>query len=256
MPPALVCVLVTEVTDTLIHTDKLGRIYRVGGSVVEALHDITLDITAGEFVAVTGPSGSGKSTLLHILGLLDRHTVGTYCLDGTTVDGLESDRRARLRNQRIGFVFQSFNLLPRTNALENVELPLLYAGLHRQERRSKAVWALEVVGLKHRQHHLPSELSGGEQQRVAIARAIVNDPDLILADEPTGALDSRTGQEMIQLLLDLNQRGMTVVVVTHDSTAARRARRIIALSDGRLIEDRATKVSASTSSPMWNSERP
>ena len=251
MLPALASVSATEVTDTLIHTEKLGRVYRVGGSVVEALHDITLDIIAGEFVAVIGPSGSGKSTLLQILGLLDRHTAGTYSLDGTAVDRLEPDLRARLRNRRIGFVFQSFNLLPRANALENVELPLLYAGLHKQERLRRAVRALQVVGLSHRQHHLPGELSGGEQQRVAIARAIVNDPDLVLADEPTGALDRRTGQEMMQLLHDLNHQGMTVIVVTHDSAVAGQAQRIITLSDGRLAEDRVAEVIGSISPPPY-----
>ena len=193
--------------DTLIRTQGLSRVYRVGAAAVQALKEITLDIAAGEFVAVVGPSGSGKSTFLQILGLLDHATAGTYCFDGLTVDGLDADQRAYIRNRRIGFVFQSFSLLPRANALENVELPLLYAGLPREERRCRAIRALDVVGLNQRQQHLPRELSGGEQQRVAIARAIANDPDLVLADEPTGALDSRTGQEMMLHLLELNQTG-------------------------------------------------
>ena len=252
MKPGSVCVSASEVDGRLIRVRDLGRDYRGGGSVVHALRAITLEVAAGEFVAVIGPSGSGKSTLLQILGLLDRPTAGSYFLGQQDIGQLDADARARIRNQRIGFIFQDFNLLPRANALENVELPLLYAAVTKRERRQRARQALEAVGLGHRLAHVPSELSGGEQQRVAIARAMVNGPELVLADEPTGALDNRTGQEMLQLLRDLNRRGITVIVVTHDAAVADHARRIVRLSDGCLIKDSGAEGSV----PTRNPERP
>ena len=221
----------------LIHTVSLTRNYRTGDTRIPALRGVDLAVRRGEFVAVTGPSGSGKSTLMNLLGFLDRPTAGHYRFDGADVDGLDADARARLRNRSIGFVFQSFNLLARATALENVELPLVYAGVGRKERRRRAAAALERVGLGHR-HHRPRELSGGEQQRVAIARALVNDPLLVLADEPTGALDSRTGLAIIALFQELNRAaGRTVLLVTHDPAVARRARRIVSMRDGSIVGD-------------------
>jgi ABC-type lipoprotein export system ATPase subunit len=196
-----------------------------------------LQVQAGEFVAIMGASGSGKSTLMHILGCLDQPTEGRYALAGDAVEGLSADALALVRNRRIGFVFQQFNLLPRTSALENVELPMVYAGLPRGQRRTKAQAALERVGLAQRSAHVPSALSGGQQQRVAIARAIVNSPALILADEPTGALDSQTSEEIMHLLTELNAQGMTVVMVTHEADIAAWARRKLLFRDGLIVED-------------------
>ena len=209
----------------------------MASTTVHALRGIDLELDPGAFIAVVGPSGSGKSTLMNVLGLLDQPTEGSYSLAGQDVLRLSPDRRAQVRNQRIGFVFQSFNLLARSTAFENVELPLVYAGVGRRERRRRAESALESVGLADRRDHWPSQLSGGEQQRVAIARALVNDPLLILADEPTGALDSRTSLEILAHLQTLNEAGRTIAIVTHDPTVARHARRVITMSDGRAVRE-------------------
>ncbi len=218
----------------LIRAIGLRKEHRMALTTVHALRGISIELQQGEFVAVVGPSGSGKSTLMNLLGLLDRPTEGSYFLAGQDVLELDPDQRAQARNQRIGFVFQSFSLLARSTAFENVELPLVYAGIARRERRWRAEAALASVGLADRRDHWPSQLSGGEQQRVAIARALVNDPLLILADEPTGALDSRTGLEILAHLQALNAAERTIVLVTHDPTVARHAKRVIVMGDGRV----------------------
>ncbi len=222
----------------LIETVGLGKTYHLANQALRALADVTLAIERGEFVAIMGRSGSGKSTLMNQLGCLDTPSSGTYRLDGTDVAGLSADQLARLRNDRIGFCFQSFNLLQRATALANVELPLLYAGLPPADRHVRAREAIAAVGLAERSHHLPSQLSGGQQQRVSIARAIVNRPLLILADEPTGTLDERTGLEIMTLFQSLNRGGMTLIVVTHDPEIARFANRVISLRDGHVVEER------------------
>lgn len=223
--------------DPLIRVADLCKDYPLGDTVVHALAGVTLQIDAGEMVAVMGPSGSGKSTFMNVLGCLDRPTRGQYWLSNVDVSHLDADALAVLRNRRIGFVFQQFNLLPRTSALENVELPLLYAGMEQRARRARALAKLEQVGLGDRAHHLPTQLSGGQQQRVAIARALANEPTLILADEPTGALDSATSVEIMALLQQLNDRGMTLVLVTHENDIARYAGRLIRFKDGRVVSD-------------------
>ena len=222
----------------LIEARELTKVYAMGEQTVHALRGVSLDIAAGEFVAIMGASGSGKSTLMNILGCLDLPTSGHYRLAGEPVDAMAPSQLASIRNRRIGFVFQQFNLLPRTSALENVELPMVYAGVRAAERRARAREALERVGLGERSGHTPAELSGGQQQRVAIARALVNRPQLILADEPTGALDSQTSEEIMRLLAALNAQGMTVVLVTHESDIAGWARRRIVFRDGQILEDR------------------
>ncbi|MBE2244032.1 MAG: ABC transporter ATP-binding protein [Burkholderiaceae bacterium] len=221
----------------LIEATDLVRTYAMGDQVVHALDGISLSIDSGEFVAVMGASGSGKSTLMNILGCLDRPTSGHYRLADEAVDAMSGDELAATRNRRIGFVFQQFNLLPRTSAVENVELPMVYAGVKPAERRARAMASLSRVGLAERAGHTPAELSGGQQQRVAIARALVNAPQLILADEPTGALDSKTSQDIMRLLAELNAQGMTVILVTHELDIAAFARRRITFKDGRVIED-------------------
>ena len=221
----------------LIETVNLTKIYRMGGQPLAALRDVSVSIAPGEFVAVMGPSGSGKSTFMNLLGCLDSPTSGEYRLAGSDVARLDRDVLAHVRNRYIGFVFQHFNLLPRVSALENVELPLLYAGRAAGARRSEALKRLTEVGLAGRAHNPPSQLSGGQQQRVAIARALVNDPVLILADEPTGALDTRTSIEVMDLFQRFNAHGITVVVVTHEPDIAAFAGRIIGFRDGRLVSD-------------------
>jgi putative ABC transport system ATP-binding protein len=226
--------------EPLIRVVDLKRSYALGDVVVHALRGLSLDIAPGSFFAVVGASGSGKSTLMNILGLLDRPTSGHYFLDGQDVSGFDRDRRAELRNKKIGFVFQNFSLLPRTTALENVELPLLYNGRgHRPaERHAKAMSLLQAVGLAERAHHTPNQLSGGQQQRVAIARSLVNDPELILADEPTGNLDSRTSVEIMEILQRLNrERGITVLLITHEHDIAEYATRVVTVRDGRILTD-------------------
>jgi putative ABC transport system ATP-binding protein len=215
----------------------LTKRYHVGGETVHALDDLSVTIARGEFLAVMGPSGSGKSTLMHLLGCLDTPSEGRFFFDGTDVSDFGRDSLAATRNHKIGFVFQSFNLLPRLTALQNVELPLIYGQTARRERRAQAAEMLKLVGLSERAQHRPSQLSGGQQQRVAIARALVNDPLLILADEPTGALDTRTGIEIMALFQQLNARGMTIVLVTHDPDVANHAKRIMHMRDGKVSDD-------------------
>ncbi|WP_294764592.1 ABC transporter ATP-binding protein [uncultured Rhodoferax sp.] len=221
----------------LIAARDLTKTYTMGDQTVHALRGVSLDIAEGEMVAIMGASGSGKSTLMNILGCLDQPSTGSYHLAGEAVQAMAADALASIRNRRIGFVFQQFNLLPRTSALENVELPMVYAGVPAAQRQARARAALERVGLGQRSSHTPAELSGGQQQRVAIARALVNNPQLILADEPTGALDSQTSEDIMQLLADLNRQGMTVVLVTHEADIAAWARRRLVFKDGHIVED-------------------
>jgi putative ABC transport system ATP-binding protein len=223
----------------LVHVSK---IYRMGEQQVAALRDVSLAIAKGEYVAIMGPSGSGKSTLMHLIGCLDRPTTGSYHFLEREVAGLDDEALAELRNKRIGFVFQSFFLLPRYTARKNVELPMLYAGVPSAERQQRADAALEAVGLLPRKDHRPSEMSGGEQQRVAIARALVNQPVVVLADEPTGNLDSRSGDEVLRIFDRLNAEGVTILLVTHEQEVAAHARRAILLKDGIIVKDEATRI--------------
>jgi putative ABC transport system ATP-binding protein len=227
----------TPLPDIVILTHKLAREYDMGSEIVRALRGVDLQIRRNEYVAVMGPSGSGKSTLMNLVGCLDTPTSGEYWLNGQKVSDLADDDLARIRNKEIGFVFQTFNLLPRATALHNVELPLIYAGMASRERRAKAAQALGRVGLADRMEHKPNELSGGQRQRVAIARALVNDPSILLADEPTGNLDSTTSQEIMQVFGDLHRQGQTVVMVTHEADIAAHAARVVTLRDGLVATD-------------------
>jgi putative ABC transport system ATP-binding protein len=230
-------VLCVEATD-VIETQDVSKVYHGGGGAdTVALRDVSVKIDDAEFVAIMGPSGSGKSTLMHILGCLDTPTSGRYLLDGEDVSEMEREELADIRNARIGFVFQAFNLLPRTSALANVELPLVYAGVSGGKRAKIAKEALERVGLGNRLGHFSSQLSGGQQQRVAIARALVTEPSIVLADEPTGNLDSRSGVEVMEMLQQLSSEGITVVIVTHDANVARHAQRIVHMTDGRIVQE-------------------
>jgi putative ABC transport system ATP-binding protein len=226
----------SSASEPIIQLDDVSRIYDTGKVQVPALMDVNLEVANGEFLAIVGPSGSGKSTMMNILGCLDRPTSGRYVLDGQPVDELDDDGLAFVRSRSIGFVFQSYNLLPRTSALENVATPLMYQGVPRKERLHRAQVALERLGLEDRMHHVPSELSGGQQQRVGIARALVTEPALLLADEPTGNLDSHAGAEVLELFRDLHALGRTIVLITHDADVAAAADRAVHLRDGLLLE--------------------
>ena len=229
-----------SMTKYVIQTEGLSRDYLIGPNTIHALVNISVTVPSGEFIAVMGPSGSGKSTFMNLLGCLDTLTSGQYIFDGIDVSRVARDELARIRSDKIGFVFQTFNLLPRMTALENVSLPLMYSGSPRRQRRSRAAQLLETVGLADRMHHQPTQLSGGQQQRVAIARALVNEPAMILADEPTGALDTRTGIELMAEFQRLNRNGITIVLVTHEEEVAAYANRILRFRDGRLEGDEKT----------------
>jgi putative ABC transport system ATP-binding protein len=228
----------------LIDIRDVRKVYVMGTNEVNALDGVDLHVRRGEYVAIMGPSGSGKSTLMNMIGCLDTPTSGSYKLRGTEIREREDDELARIRNQEIGFIFQTFNLLPRADALHNVELPLIYAGKPAKERRAKAQELLALVGLGDRMHHRPNELSGGQRQRVAIARALVNNPSIVLADEPTGNLDSKTGEEIMALLSDIHRKGNTVILVTHEEDIAARAHRIVRLRDGKIEMDERREPSA------------
>lgn len=223
----------------LIHLQKISRRYQMGSETVHALREVSLEIQRGEYVAIMGPSGSGKSTLMNLIGCLDTPTSGQYELNGVQVSEMDDNQLAEIRNKEIGFIFQTFNLLPRSDALHNVELPLIYAGVPAEERRQIALDALSNVGLADRVHHKPNELSGGQRQRVAVARALVNKPSLLLADEPTGNLDTKTGNEILALFSELARKGNTLIVVTHEEDVARHARRILRIRDGLIASDEA-----------------
>lgn len=231
----------------VVRLENVRKVYPMGGEQVVALDDVDLTLVRGEFVAIMGPSGSGKSTLMHVIGLLDLPTTGHYFFNGQDVSKLGANDLADLRSHRLGFVFQSYNLLPRTSALENVELPMIYAGVPEAERRRRALDALEIVGVPNMAQHISNQMSGGQQQRVAIARALVNDPTLILADEPTGALDTKSSDDVMRLFARLNaERGMTILLVTHEPDVGRRAKRIVTFRDGKIVGDTPAVDAAKT----------
>lgn len=234
---------------SLIRLQNISRRYQMGAETIHALRDVSLVIERGEYVAIMGPSGSGKSTLMNLIGCLDTPSAGRYELNGTDVSQMDDNQLAEVRNREIGFVFQTFNLLPRSNALHNVELPLIYAGVPAEERRRMALAALTQVGLADRIHHRPNELSGGQRQRVSVARALVNRPSILLADEPTGNLDSKTGEEIMALFDELWRGGHTIVLVTHEEDIARHARRIVRIRDGRIAADERRAAGGTVPSP-------
>jgi putative ABC transport system ATP-binding protein len=223
---------------SLIDIRDVTKTYEMGAeTIVHALDGVSLSIDAGDYVAIMGPSGSGKSTLMNLIGCLDTPTTGSYVLKGREISAMNDDELAQIRNKEIGFIFQTFNLLPRADAVHNVELPLVYSGLPRKERKARAEKSLEAVGLGSRKHHRPNEMSGGQRQRVAIARALVNDPSILLADEPTGNLDSKTGEEILALMDDLHRGGNTIILVTHEDDLAQHAARVVRLRDGKIVSD-------------------
>jgi putative ABC transport system ATP-binding protein len=226
----------------MIKINKLSKLYDAGSIQSAALKDVSFEINEGEFVAIIGPSGSGKSTLMNMIGCLDIPTSGEYTLDNINVSTLNDNELADIRNTKIGFIFQGFNLLPKLNALENVELPLIYRGDSAGERKQKSISALDMVGLADRVHHKPNQLSGGQQQRVAIARALAGNPPMLLADEPTGNLDSKSGKEVLETLIELNNKGTTIVLITHDMNVASKAKRIIQIMDGQIFKDEVVRV--------------
>ncbi len=226
----------------MIRISNLMKSYKLGGETVHALNNVSLNIDKGEFLAIIGPSGSGKSTLMNMVGCLDRPDSGEYYLDGKEIGRMNDNDLAMIRNQKIGFIFQNFNLLTKLTALENVELPLIYSGVSAKARREKAYESLTKVGLKDRAGHLPTQLSGGQQQRVAIARALVGNPSILLADEPTGALDSKTSLEILQLMKELNSAGNTIILITHDLSIAKQAKRMVRIQDGQLFENEGERI--------------
>ncbi|WP_159887948.1 ABC transporter ATP-binding protein [Paenibacillus puerhi] len=227
---------------SLIELKDIVKQFKRGTEDLTILRRVSLSVEKGEFLAIVGPSGSGKSTLMNTIGLLDMPTSGSYILDGVVTEKLKDDQLAEVRNKKIGFIFQQFNLLPRLTAIENVELPMIYAGISKKERRERGMRMLETLGMGGRSHHRPSELSGGQQQRVAIARALAIGPAILLADEPTGALDSATGQEVLELMIELNQAGNTIVLITHDLHIAEHAKRVVTIRDGEIVSDKHNKV--------------
>ncbi|MDB4866860.1 MAG: transporter ATP-binding protein [Cohnella sp.] len=229
-------------TEPLIRIERLSKQYEMGGETIRALDEVSLTVLPGDFLAIVGPSGSGKSTLMNVVGCLDTATSGDYWLDGEEVSRLRDNKLAEIRNRKIGFIFQGFNLLAKLTAYENVELPLIYRGISVKNRRQQVVEALRKVGLEERMNHRPVELSGGQQQRVAIARALAGNPPILLADEPTGALDTKTGKEVMNFIQELNAAGHTIVLITHDISISRQARRVVQIEDGRLSEEEGQPV--------------